>query len=46
MGWLGFEPITYDFDLLFFYLDTLIKNYVASEPHFFLIESTLFEIGI
>ncbi len=36
----------YGFDLLFFHLDTLMRDDVAEKSHLFLIELTLFEVGI
>ena len=40
---LGFRPIMYGLDLLFFYLDALMEDNVA---HLILVKSTLLEIGI
>ncbi len=36
----------YSLDLLFFYLDTLIRDDIAEKSHSFLMELTLLEVGI
>ena len=38
--------MTYGLDLLFFQLDTLMRDNVAKESHFFLVKLTLFQVGV
>lgn len=39
LSWLRFKPITYDYDLLVFYINSLQEYYIVRELNFFLIKT-------
>ena len=46
MYWLEFKLITYSLELLFFYLNTLMKNIVTYVSQLLLVELTLFQVDL